>query len=42
MFADMADALRSHMRIVLDGALRDAFGDVEAAENPNGPGPLSG
>jgi hypothetical protein len=42
MFADMADALRSHMRIVLDEALRDAFEGAEAAPNPNGPGPRSG
>jgi len=42
MFADMADALRSHMRIVLDDALRDAFEGADAAENPNGPRPGSG
>ena len=42
MFADMADALRSHMRIMLDEALRDAFEGAEAAHNANGPGPGSG
>jgi hypothetical protein len=42
MFTDMADALRSHMRIVLDEALRDAFEGAEAAENANRPGPGSG
>jgi hypothetical protein len=42
MFADMADALRSHMRIVLDEALGDAFEGEHAAENPNGPRPGSG
>ena len=42
MFADMADALRSHMRTVLDEALRDAFEGAAAAENANGPRPGSG
>jgi hypothetical protein len=42
MFADMADALRSHMRTVLDEALRDAFEGADAAENANGPRPGSG
>jgi hypothetical protein len=37
MFTDMADALRRHMRIVLDEALLDAFEGGEAATGP-GPG----
>jgi hypothetical protein len=41
MFTDMADALRSHMRIVLDEALLDAFEGGEAAARATGPGPGS-